>query len=248
MITVKYRLARAKLNPRRTRLDIPGWAGQPEKRADGAHEYPWHCIPFSEAARSGIELCYPHDVPMHVSVREGVFNFATQPETTHAGDGEAPPFRGFGRHYYTYQLLLDLKVPPGLAIKTEPHPRFFTDATGTVPIAVPAILRHWWPMIYFVVFKAPAAGQTHIFHPGEPFLQITLVRPDEVINLVEMPEEEAAERELQSRRIHASRDAVGRNAVDVRYPHGFRRHLPPHSRRRTHRQRRLICLSDRECG
>jgi hypothetical protein len=145
---------------------------------------------------------------MHVSAQEGVFTFAEQPETIGDADAEPPPFRGFGREYYTYQLLLDLKVPADLAIKTEPHPRFFTDTTGTVPIAVPAILRHWWPMISFVVFKAPAAGQTHIFRPGEPFMQITLVRPDEAINLVEMQAEEAAERELQSRRIHASRDTL----------------------------------------
>jgi hypothetical protein len=193
-------------------LDIPGWAGQPEKRADGAHEYPWHCIPFSEAARSGIELCYPHDAPMHISAQEGVFTFAVQPEAP--GVEETPPFRGFGRDYYTYQLLLDLKVPPGLAIKTQPHPRFFTDTTGTVPIAVPAILRHWWPMIYFVVFKAPASGETHIFRPGEPFMQITLAQPDETIHLVEMDAEEAAERELQSRRIHASRDTL---SADTRW-------------------------------
>jgi hypothetical protein len=207
MTTVKFRLTRPQLNPRPIRLELPGWAGQPEKRADGAHEYPWHCIPFAEAACSGIELCYPHDETLHVTAQDGEFTFATPAPADEAAAGP-PPFRGFGREYYTYQLLLDLKVPPGLAIRTAPHPRFFTDATGTVPIAIPAILRHWWPMIYFVVFKAPAAGQTHIFRPGEPFMQITLVRPDEAIDLVEMPAEEAAERELQSRRIYASRDTL----------------------------------------
>jgi hypothetical protein len=77
-----------------------------------------------------------------------------------------------------------------------------------VPIAVPAVLRHWWPMIAFVVFKSPAQGQSHIFRPSEPFLQITIVQPDQKIDLVEMPEVEAAERELQSRRIHASRTTL----------------------------------------
>jgi hypothetical protein len=210
MPTVKYRLGPHKLDPRRTRLEIPGWAGQPQKRADGAHEYPWHCLPFSEAARAGIELCYPAEEPTHVSVQDGVFTFATPS----AADRDVP-FRGFGREYYTYQLLLDLKVPPGFAIRTDPHPRFFTDTTGTVPIAVPAILRHWWPMIYFVVFKAPDAGQSHIFRPAEPFMQITLVQPDEAINLVEMPAEEAAERELQSRRIHASRETLAADTTWV---------------------------------
>ena len=44
-------------------------------------------------------------------------------------------------------------------MRTEPHPRFYTDTTDTVPIAVPALLRtEWWPMISFIVFKAPREG------------------------------------------------------------------------------------------
>jgi len=59
--------------------------------------------------------------------------------------------------------------------------------------------------MYFLVFKAPPEGATHVFRPGEPFVQI-LVLPEEAdLDLVPMPEEEAAERELQSRRIYESR-------------------------------------------
>jgi len=208
MPTVQYRLVNPKLNPRRTRLEVPGWAGEPEPRADGSHEYPWHCIPFSEAVRAGIELCYPHAAELRVSIRDGEFAFETDSAGPPDPEGEEPPFRSFGREYYTYQILIDLKVPAGLAIKLETHPRFYTDTTGTVPIAVPAILRHWWPMIYFVVFKAPAEGQTHIFRPGEPFIQVSVVQADDKLVLAEMPEEEAAERELQSQRIYASRSTL----------------------------------------
>jgi hypothetical protein len=82
---------------------------------------------------------------------------------------EWPPFRTFGREYYTYQLLLDLKIGKEWAVRTEPHPRFYTDTTDTVLVAVPALLRtEWWPMISFVDFKSPAVGGTHIFRPGEP--------------------------------------------------------------------------------
>ena len=208
MTIVKHRAIHPNLKPRRTRLEVPGWAGEPEPRADGSHEYPWHCIPFSEAARAGIELPYPHEDELRVTTRngalvfEGVFGAAEDP------DARRPPFRSFGRQYYTYQLLLDLKVEEGLAIKVETHPRFYTDPTGTVPVAVPAIVRHWWPMVYFVVFKSPAEGQTHIFRPAEPFIMITVVDPDAKVDLVEMPEEEAAERELQSQRIYASRSTL----------------------------------------
>jgi hypothetical protein len=208
MPIVKYRSINPNLRPRRTRLEMPGWAGQPQPRADGSHEYPWHCIPFSEAARAGIELCYSFDRALHVTMRDGALVFDYGPGETLDPGETPPPFRSFGREYYTHQIMIDLKVEPGLAIKTETHPRFYSDTTGTVPIAVPAVLRHWWPMIYFMVFKSPAEGATHIFRPGEPFMQVTIVRPDEKIDLVEMAEEEAAERELQSRRIHASRNTL----------------------------------------
>jgi hypothetical protein len=205
MATVKYRLGRPKLRPRRTRLEIPGWAGKPEPRVDGSHEYAWHCIPFSEAAKAGMEVFYPFDDELRVSVRDGELTFEGDFRDGDEGEAKPPPFRSFGKEYYTFQILMDLKVDEGMAVKVETHPRFYTDTTGTVPIAVPAIVRHWWPMIYFVVFKTPATGQTHVFRPDEPFMQITVVEADEKIDLVEMPAEEAAEREMQSRRIYASR-------------------------------------------
>ncbi len=205
---VKYRTIDPNLLPRRTRIEIPGWAGKPEPRVDGSHEYPWHCIPFSEAARAGIELPYPYDTELRVTVRDGTMHFEGDIGDPEATDILAPPFRTFGSDYYTYQLLLDLKVEPEYALKVETHPRFYTDPTGMVPIAVPAVIRHWWPMIYFVVFKAPAEGQTHIFRPGEPMLLVTIVGADDKLELVEMPPEEAAERELQSQRIYASRSTL----------------------------------------
>jgi hypothetical protein len=199
MPTIKYRSVNPNLRPRRTRLEVPGWAGQAEPRANGSHEYPWHCIPFSEAVRGGLELLYPYGQELKVTTQAGVPTFQVDPGQ------DMPPFRAFGREYYTYQTLIDLKPEPGWAIKVETHPRFYTDNTGTVPIAVPAMLRHWWPMIFFVVFKSPPEGQTHIFHPNEAFIQFTLVPEDTKPDLIDMPEEEAAERELQSRRIYASR-------------------------------------------
>jgi len=205
MPTIKYRPVNARLRPRRTKLEVPGWAGENEPRADGSHEYPWHCIPFSEAARAGIELLYPYDDELRVTTKHGMMLFEGDFDDPSTPGARRPPFRAFGREYYTYQILIDLKVEEGFAIKVETHPRFYSDTTGTAPIAVPAVIRQWWPMINFVVFKAPVEGQTHIFRPGEPFLQVTIVQPDLKLELVEMPEDEAAERELQSRRIHASR-------------------------------------------
>jgi hypothetical protein len=210
MQTVKYRLFEPRLNPRRTKLEVPGWAGRPEPRRDGSHEHAWHCMPFVEGAQYGIELFYPFDNELRVTRRHGQVmlegDFGADP-----GTGiNWPPFRPFGEDYYTYQLLLDLKVADGMAVRTEPHPRFYTSPDDDVPIAVPALLRtSWWPMISFVVFKAPPEGRIHIFRPGEPFMQILFVPAETLFELVPMDEGEAAEREMRGRRIHASRDTLG---------------------------------------
>jgi len=211
MLTVKYRMNEPRLNPRRTKLEMPGWAGKPEPRKDGSHEQMWHCIPFTEGAQYGIELFYPYDNDLRVTTREGVVHlngdFGPVPE-----DGlQWPPFRSFGEHYYTYQLLLDLEVPPDMAVRSEPHPRYYAAGVDDVPLAVPALLRtNWWPMISFVVFKAPPPGVTHVFRKGEPFMQMLFVPAEIQFDLVPMDEDEAAEREMRGRRIHASRDTLSK--------------------------------------
>ncbi|MBB5372044.1 hypothetical protein [Acidocella aromatica] len=212
MTTVKYRLYQPRLAPRRTKVQVPGWGGTKEPRQDGSHEQAWHCLPFVEGAQYGIEIFYPYDNEVRVSRRDGKFvfdgDFGPNPNTGVSW----PPFRAFGEGFYTLQLLLDLKVPESMAVRTEPHPRFYLSATDDVPLAVPALLRtSWWPMINFVVFKAPPEGGMHIFRPGEPFMQFCIVPAEPDFVLEPMGEEEAAERELQSRRIHASRETLGRD-------------------------------------
>ena len=214
MQEVKFRLVNPGLQPRRTKLEMPGWAGKPAPRTDGSHEYAWHCAPFTEGAQYGIEIFYPYQNELHVSKQNGQWifdgDFGPAPES----DLAWPPFRKFGDEYFTYQLLLDLKVGPEWAVRTEPHPRFYTSDSDDVPTAVPALLRtSWWPMISFVIFKAPPEGRTHIFRPGEPFMQILFVPGEVHFELVPMDEEEAAERELRGRRIHASRDTLGKDST-----------------------------------
>lgn len=208
MPTVKFRLYEPGLRPRQTRLEVPGWGGQREPRSDGSHEYAWHCLPFTEGAQYGLELFYPYDHELRVTTRSGVpqfdGDFGPPPEPGLMW----PPFRNFGNIYYTYQLSLDLNPGPGMAVRFETHPRFYTDTTDTVPIAVPALIRNWWPMTFFLVFKSPAEGQTHIFRGGEPFVQALIIPEECKLTLEEMTEEEAAERELQSQRIYKSRSTL----------------------------------------
>jgi hypothetical protein len=215
MHQVKYRLHNPRLDPRRTKLDIPGWAGQREPRANGSREYAWHCVPFSESARYGIELTYPFDNELHVSMRAGRLALDGDFGPAPSDGAQWPPFRTFGEVFYTFQALLDLKVEKGMAIRTEPHPRFYTDPTDTTPIAVPALLRNWWPMMFFMVFKSPAEGRTHIFRPSEPMAQVIIIPEPIDFELVPMSEEEAAERELQSRRIYESRTRLSADTTWV---------------------------------
>jgi hypothetical protein len=215
MDEVKYRLVNPGLRPRRTKLEMPGWAGQPGPRADGAQEYAWHCAPFTEGAQYGIEVFYPYQNELHVTRKNGKLelngDFGEKPDDS---DLLWPPFRSFGNDYYSYQLLLDLKVGPEWAVRTEPHPRFYTDPTETVPVAVPALLRtEWWPMISFIIFKTPAEGRTHIFRPNEPMLQILIVPLTASFALTEMNAEEAAEREMRGRRIHDSRPTLAADST-----------------------------------
>lgn len=242
MDQVKYRLHNPRLAPRRTKLEIPGWAGQREPRVDGSQEYPWHCVPFSEGARYGIEIFYPFDIELKVTTKNGRFameaDWGEPPEEQDGGNW--PPFRNFGDKYYTFQILLDIKVKRGMAIRTEPHPRFYSDPTETTPIAVPALLRNWWPMMFFMVFKSPGEGRTHIFRPGEPIAQIIVIPETAEFDLVPMSMEEAAERELQARRIHESRprlsaDTTWTSATDTVFD-GTYRHMLGASNQRT-RQR-----------
>src|SRR6202795_4753765 len=208
MHIVKTRYREQGLRPRRTKLEIPGWAGEREPRADGSLEQVWHCLPFSEGAQYGIEIFYPYANELKVSTRDGRLvldgDFGPPPEP----GLQWPPFRTFGDRFYTYQLLLDIYPGEGWAIRTEPHPRFYSDVTDTVPIAVPALVRNWWPMLFFTVFKAPAEGRTHIFRPNEPFAQIIVIPEEAPFELEQMNEEESAERELQARRIYASRPTL----------------------------------------
>jgi len=63
-------------------------------------------------------------------------------------------------------------------------------------------------MLFFCVFKSPDEGRTHIFRPGEAFAQVIVIPEEAQFELEPMGEEEAAERELQARRIHAARPTL----------------------------------------
>ncbi|MBV9993798.1 MAG: hypothetical protein JO127_01170 [Caulobacteraceae bacterium] len=209
MPVVKFRQFGDRPGPQPIRITVPGWAGEKAPREDGRHEQPWHCIPFSESARYGLELVYPYDIELRVTTEDGKVrldaDWGPPPDDMEVW----PPFRTFGDDYYSYQLSLDLEAPPGFAIRTEPHPRYFTDPTYSTPLAVPALIRSdWWPMIFFCIFRAPPPGVTHVFRKGEPFIAFTVLPAEPDLTVEPMDPETAAQREMRSRRLAASRDRL----------------------------------------
>jgi hypothetical protein len=209
MPTLKYRLHGRRRPPQPIQLAIPGWGGAQQPRADGSHEQPWHCTPFSESARYGVEILYPFDEELRVTKYRGRVRLEAAWGEPVDPDMNWPPFRSFGEDYYSYQIALDLEAPVGWAVRTEPHPRYFTDPTNTTPLAVPALIRsEWWPMMFFCIFKAPPKGVTHIFRKDEPFMSVILVPAEPELDLQPMTEEEDAQREMRARRVAASRDTL----------------------------------------
>ena len=209
MPVLKYRLHGDRPPPQPIQLAIPGWGGERQPRADGSHEQPWHCTPFSESARYGIEVIYPFDAELRVTKWRGKVRLEADWGPPPDPDMMWPPFRPFGEDFYSHQISLDLMPPPGWAIRTEPHPRYYTDPSNTTPLAVPALVRsEWWPMMYFCIFKAPPKGVTHVFRKGEPYLAVILIPDEPDLELQPMDEGEAAQREMQARRLAANRDAL----------------------------------------
>jgi Flp pilus assembly protein TadD len=194
-IRLKYRTYGKGLPPRPIRLDIPGWAGDSSKMEDGSVPQPWHCNPFVEGSTYGIELVYPYETECQVINDGGAvrieWDFARERDAGLSG-GE---FVRFAPKHYLFNTSLDLQAPPGHVLRLEPHPRFFTDETGTVPIPIIGNLQtEWWPKLFFVAFKAPLPGQRHIFRRGLPYAQIIVV-PHRVAYAIErMTPEETAER------------------------------------------------------
>jgi hypothetical protein len=223
MITVKYRTWHLGAHPSPIKLQIPGWSGKDRNHGDGATPQPWHCPPFVEGSTYGHELIYPFKSECCVTRRHGqVFfegdfsgedwNMNEQGNTINGQEPKktTPPMMSFAPGHYGMSSSLDMEPPEGYVIRTEPHPRFFTDETGTVPCLLTGHIQRWWSRIFFVVFKAPREGETHIFRAGEPYGQVLFVPQKNDVEFIPFTEEERIEREGRDRRIseHGSKIAT----------------------------------------
>lgn len=197
-LTLKYRTWYNGVAPSPIKLDIPGWAGLPNKHTNGDKPMPWHCIPFVEGSTYGLELYYPFEGECVVSLDENgnvKFEGDFSEDAKNVSNISFPPFLSFSPGHFGMTSAVDIQAPDGYILRTEPHPRYYTDDTGVVPCCVPGHLQtEWWPKIFFVVFKNPIKGQKIIFKKNEPYGQI-LVLPKKVnYEVVKMSYQEMTDR------------------------------------------------------
>lgn len=192
-INVKYRTWFKGIAPRPIKLEIPGWAGEPNAHTDGDKPQPWHCPPFVEGSTYGLEICYPFDTECHIKMvgENIVFEGDFREENKNCPEVQLPPFLSFAPSHFGTTSSVDIRVPDGYILRLEPHPRFYTDTTGTVPCCLAGhIQTDWWPRIFFMVFKNPFPGQTIIFRKGDPIAQALILPKKISYNIQEMSEEE----------------------------------------------------------
>lgn len=200
---IKYRIWNKGIPPKPIKLQISGWAGDFSKQTDGAKPQPYFCIPWLEGSTYGLELIYPFDAETRVKNVDGqiIFDANFTKEECYWSDSPTPPFSCFAEGHYGFTSSLDIQAPKDHVVRLEPHPRFFVDSTGTVPIAVPGHIQPWWPKIFFVVFKAPHIGQTHIFRKNEAYAQILIVPKKMNYEIEPMSHEEQVHRTCQADKI-----------------------------------------------
>ena len=226
-LLIKYRTWHQAIPPKQIKLQIPGWAGESNDHKDGDKPQPWHCPPFVEGSTYGLELCYPFKTECHIYLNDEkkvIFEGDFTEEQKECPNVTLPPFACFAPGHFGMTSALDIQVPIEYVLRTEPHPKFYTDETNTTPCCLPGhIQTEWWPKIFFVVFKNPIPGQTIIFREKEPYGQILIVPKKVNYEIQKMNTEEELERsrvdDLLNRNNHkfiknAWKDNKGQNFDD----------------------------------
>jgi tetratricopeptide (TPR) repeat protein len=215
-LKIKYSTYSKATPPQPIRMKVPGWAGIPDKMEDGSAGQPWHCLPFVEASTYGLELVYPFETECHIINDNGMvrieWDFSKEPGGELSGAEFATFFPKEASRWYLFTTRIDVQAPPGHVIRTEPHPRYFTDETGTAPVALIGHLQtEWWPRKLFVVFKAPPPGHRHVFRKGEPYAQIIFVPKRTGYELVKLSPEEEQHRRTLDQEIDIARLQIADN-------------------------------------
>ena len=213
-VDVRYRTTGKALPPQPLKLAIPGWSGCPEMKAkNGSVPQPWHCPPFREGSAYGIELLYQYDSECRVINEDGRIRFewedGQEPEVMSNDNGvfSIGPEPGS----YRFATSLEMQAAPGHVLRTVPHPRFFTDRSGTVPAARCGHGNTDESGTLRVAFKAPAPGERHVFRKGEPYVQIHVVPQTVSYDTKPMSAEQETDRSTMERGILLANAYIAKN-------------------------------------
>lgn len=224
-IRVKYRTWYQGNPPKPIKLQIPGWAGQDHSPMEAGKIQPWQCPPFTEGNTYGLELTYPFDTECHIRVVDGQVrfegDFTEELKKVASFNIPLPPFKSFSPGYFGMTSCLDIDIPEGYILRIEPHPRFYTDDTWTVPAAIPGHIQpQWWTKIFFVAFKYPRPGQTYIFRKNEPYAQLLILPKKVSYDIKEMTPEEIEERQKRDWQITQHAQKISKS-VKTSHGHDF---------------------------
>jgi tetratricopeptide (TPR) repeat protein len=232
---IKYRSTGKSDAPQPIRMKAGGWGGLPQRRIDGSEPQPWHCLPFVEGSIHGVELIYPYETECHIHNDNGniriEWDFANEPGGGVSG-GEFGTFHPQNASmYYFFACGLDLLPPPGYVVRTEPHPRYYTDNTGTFPWPVVGHLQSaWFARPLSVVFRRPWPGQRHSFRKGEAYAQLLFVPHHVNYEFTEMSPQEKSQRESIVSGISESAHRIAENVWRNSAGHAFNDHYKVLSR------------------
>jgi len=229
-INIKCRTWYKGVFPSPIKLEIPGWAGIENSHSSGDQPQPWHCPPFVDGSTYGLELLYPFETECWIKNVDGkiIFEGDFDKEIKECKDTDLPktiklpPFSCFAPGYFGMTSALDIKVPDGYILRTEPHPAFYTDSTGTFPCCLPGhIQTSWWPKFFFVVFKNPPVGGKVVFKKNRPYGQV-LVLPRKVSYSIEkMDDQESNERNAMTFSIDHNSAKIEKKAWTDNKGNGF---------------------------
>ncbi|HET6248151.1 MAG TPA: tetratricopeptide repeat protein [Tepidisphaeraceae bacterium] len=212
-LLIKYRTEGKALAPRPIKASLPGWGGSAAmKKENGSQPQPWHCPLFMEGCTHGVELLYQYEAECHVINENGKVRIEWDRAKEPGGMTGPSDFTiAIPPVNYLFATSIDLQPPPGYVLRTEPHPRFFADTTGTVPAAVYGHVHgEWWPKKLFVVFKMPDPGQRHIFRKGDPYVHVLCI-PEDEHEIQCMSSEEADARRQLEKNISLSKSLIAKN-------------------------------------
>lgn len=182
---VSYRTWYKGKPPQPVKLEIPGWAGELTYEV----AQPWHCKPFVDASTYGLELVYPFDTETVVRTEGGklVFECDFTGEKKESGAAWDMPFSKFAEHHFGFTSSVCLKTPDDVGTMVLPHPRFYTDRTGEVPVPAAGFIRtDYWARVFFVVFKSPLEGQRYVFRKNEPYASLVFLPKKKKFKIREM--------------------------------------------------------------